>query len=130
VGQDRQELVLAAVGLLRRQKPRILDSDDGTVGEVFCSGQIGQIVYPTRFRRDERERAERSRSGTERCTNKGLQAQLPDHPQMVLVPGRFHQQGVRDHRQPLRLARLQHLHDAVGVGRLWGITAEELMGQL
>ena len=48
VGQHRQELVLAAVGLLeRRQEPRILDGDDGTVGEVFCSGQIGGVVYPT-----------------------------------------------------------------------------------
>ena len=37
VGQHRQELVLAPVGLLQcRQEVRILDSDDGTVGEVFC----------------------------------------------------------------------------------------------
>ena len=79
VGQHRQELVLAPVGLLeRRQQVRVLDGDDRAVGQVLRRREVGGVVGPAGLRGHEGEHAERPGPRAQRHADVGLQAQLAE----------------------------------------------------
>ena len=73
VGQGRQELVLAAVGLPQFPvKLGVLDGDGRSVGQVLRRGEVGLVVAATRLGGDEGDDAERLAPDLQRHAQVGL----------------------------------------------------------
>ena len=79
VGQGRQELVLAAVGVPQRLvELGVLDGDPGPVRQVHRQGEVGIGVRSTRLGGGERQDAERVAGDDQRHADVRLQAQRAD----------------------------------------------------
>ena len=88
VGQHRQKLVLAPVGLDQfAVEAGVLEGNGGAVGQILRQGQVGGPVAPPRLGRHEGQHAQNLAVGRQRHAQVGLQPQLTHQPQVVLVAG-------------------------------------------
>ena len=131
MGERRQELVLAPVGLPRLLvEQRVVDGDRRLDGEVLGGLEVGLGVTAARLRGDEADGAEHALLGGERHGHRRGEAELAQQPQVALGPRRPHQHLVGDDAYQLRLPGAQHHRDAVvGVG-IDRVTLERFAHQL
>ena len=131
MGQRRQELVLALVGV--PQFPvelGVLDGDGRSARQVFRHGEVRLVVAVARLGVDERDDAQRLAPHGQRHADVRLQAKLPHDAEQFVVLDGLHEQFVGDLRDDLRPARAEDVPDALRRCRVGREAAVNVVGEL